>query len=391
MRSLLLLSFAVLALGALGACGDIVPAAIDAAPGTCVPACGANATCTGTTCACDTGYEGDGLTCTDVDECLTNNGGCDANAACFNTDGGRNCGCNTGYVGDGVTCRQVWAPRGSAQIRLANVVTGQNNDAVAVAAGNRIFFGPDLGGADDPNHFMRSFDISTMTFAGPHSIPPANSRDFCACGYTEVFVSNGSDLFMFGNFGYRYRTALDRWEPVMSYSGSFQRGEAAGAFETNNGLIFMIGGRGPLNDAIRFNVSTAVFGPEPGTLPFSLDGARAWAPAGNNITYVAGGFASDNNRQHFLSHATGTPTWTTLPDVPTSIGTPTGMGDWQGKIWVTSRSNMYFFDVASGTWGPGITLPGGFVTAVTAGNPSRVFGLFQLGDTLQVQELMAIE
>lgn len=388
MRSLLLMSFAVFA---LSACGDIVPTAIDAAPGTCSPACGENATCTGNTCACDTGYEGDGLTCTDVDECMTDNGGCDANAACFNTDGGRNCGCNTGFVGDGLTCRRVWESRGSAQIRLTNVITGQSNDANAVAAGNRIYFAPEIGTAADPNHFMRSFDVSTMTFEGPHAIPPANARDFCACGYTEVFVSNGTDIFMFGNFGYRYRGALDRWEEVTTYTQELERGESAGAFETNNGLVFMIGGRGPLNDAIRFSVSSGGFGDEPGTLPFSVDSARAWAPAGNNITYVAGGFASDNSRQHFLSHATGTSTWTMLPDAPASIGNPVGMGDWQGKIWVASRTNMYFFDIAAGAWSHSITLPPGFVTAVTLGDPSRVFGLFQLGDTLEVQELLAIE
>jgi len=371
-----------------------VPGAIDAAPGTCVPACDDNATCTGDTCACDTGYEGDGLTCTDVNECMTNNGGCDANATCFNTAGGRNCGCNTGYVGDGVTCRQVWAPRGSAQIRLSNVITGQTNDANAtVVGGNRIYFAPDIGDdGDTSNHFLRYFDTSTMLFnTDVLAIPPAGSSDFCACGLTEIFVGTNSSLYMFGNDGYHYSPSTNRWTALASYTPAVSRGEAAGAFETNNGVVFMIGGRGPLNNAIRFTASTGVVDPEPGTLPFALERARAWAPAGNNVTYVAGGLASDNSRQHFLRHATGTSTWTTLPDAPADIGNPQGMGDWQGKIWVTTRSNMYFFDMASSTWGPGITLPGGFITAVTAGSPSRVFGLFQLGDTLQVQELMAIE
>jgi hypothetical protein len=30
----------------------------------------------GSICACDAGYRGDGATCSDIDECLTNNGGC---------------------------------------------------------------------------------------------------------------------------------------------------------------------------------------------------------------------------------------------------------------------------------------------------------------------------
>ena len=40
----------------------------------------------------------------DINECLTGNGGCDANATCTNTPGSRICTCNAGYSGDGLTC-----------------------------------------------------------------------------------------------------------------------------------------------------------------------------------------------------------------------------------------------------------------------------------------------
>src|SRR6185436_6353227 len=73
--------------------------------------CSANATCQNTagsrTCTCNTGYTGDGVTCTDINECATNNGGCSANATCQNTAGSRTCTCNTGYTGDGVTCTDI--------------------------------------------------------------------------------------------------------------------------------------------------------------------------------------------------------------------------------------------------------------------------------------------
>ena len=41
----------------------------------------------------------------DINECSTNNGGCSVNAQCTNIIGGnRTCTCNSGYTGDGFTC-----------------------------------------------------------------------------------------------------------------------------------------------------------------------------------------------------------------------------------------------------------------------------------------------
>ena len=53
--------------------------------------CDGNSTCdpTGPSCSCNTGFTGDGMTCTDVDECAANNGGCAA--ACENTPGSFTC------------------------------------------------------------------------------------------------------------------------------------------------------------------------------------------------------------------------------------------------------------------------------------------------------------
>ena len=43
--------------------------------------------------------------CPDFNECSTNNSGCSVNAQCINVIGGtRTCTCNTGYTGDGFTC-----------------------------------------------------------------------------------------------------------------------------------------------------------------------------------------------------------------------------------------------------------------------------------------------
>jgi hypothetical protein len=56
-------------------------------------------------CACAPGFTDVDGTCTDIDECATQNGGCDAEAPCKNNPGGHTCGgCALGYLGgkDGV-------------------------------------------------------------------------------------------------------------------------------------------------------------------------------------------------------------------------------------------------------------------------------------------------
>lgn len=43
----------------------------------------------------------------DINECSKNNGGCDSHAHCLNTPGGFRCICDNGFTGDGVNCSDI--------------------------------------------------------------------------------------------------------------------------------------------------------------------------------------------------------------------------------------------------------------------------------------------
>lgn len=69
-----------------------------------------NGTCNINTCECDAGYTTINGICQDINECLTNSGGCAMNATCANTPGSFTCTCNMGFTGDGFTCTPVSTP-----------------------------------------------------------------------------------------------------------------------------------------------------------------------------------------------------------------------------------------------------------------------------------------
>jgi hypothetical protein len=59
------------------------------------------------TCACNTGYNGSGIGCTDLNECTLNADTCAVHAVCNNNAGSFTCACNTGYTGNGSQCDNI--------------------------------------------------------------------------------------------------------------------------------------------------------------------------------------------------------------------------------------------------------------------------------------------
>ncbi|KAH0630043.1 hypothetical protein JD844_012626 [Phrynosoma platyrhinos] len=75
---------------------------------TCFPACHPNAICrANNTCECKLYYEGDGMTCTVIDQCGKDKGGCSDYANCTQIGIEVSCSCFSDYEGDGYVCSPI--------------------------------------------------------------------------------------------------------------------------------------------------------------------------------------------------------------------------------------------------------------------------------------------
>ncbi|XP_034295185.1 stabilin-1 isoform X2 [Pantherophis guttatus] len=80
----------------------------------CNGTCDVNANCMNDsttsqpTCSCSAGYSGNGTSCTEINPCAEDNGGCSIYANCTKIAPGKNiCSCKEGYSGDGTLCREL--------------------------------------------------------------------------------------------------------------------------------------------------------------------------------------------------------------------------------------------------------------------------------------------
>jgi hypothetical protein len=164
----------------LAACGDNLgapPMTPDASvPLTCADVqCDGNATCDAASgdavCTCNAGYEGDGASCSDIDECDAAQSPCHLYASCENTGGSFTCTCNDGATGDGFECSYPAS---------CDELVADPNPASGVYT-----IDPDGDGA------VAAFDVyCDMDTAGE--------------GWTLAFVKNSVDVESYGDFGAAY-------------------------------------------------------------------------------------------------------------------------------------------------------------------------------------------
>lgn len=107
-------------------CDDVcIDLDVDAAHcGDCDTRCDELAACVAGKCACPTGYDGNGESCSDTDECAGENE-CSPNADCLNVEGSYACRCHDDQSGDGETCT------GYALVTVS--LTGQAGDGDALS------------------------------------------------------------------------------------------------------------------------------------------------------------------------------------------------------------------------------------------------------------------
>lgn len=303
----------------------------DADPPDANPACGTCspfASCPVDMCVCNDGYMGDGEVCADINECATNNGGCDTNATCFNESGGFSCACSAGYFGDGFQCTQRWAhvtTDNGYNLGSWSYVTGHNSS---------IYYA-------DSGTYFREYNV-----ANGNTVTHPTNNDFCGCGFTATPLSAGTYIHSFGNDGQRFE---GQW---VSRSYPTPRGEAG--FTYYNGLIYRVGGRLPTNEDQR-HLHTY----NPANNTWSATGAHADYPWESSFVGLAGwgnqiyGFGGstpaggDKSAVYNISNNT----WTALPDMPFTGGRP-HVVVWDNRIFVQSGNTVYVFDPATETWSP---------------------------------------
>jgi hypothetical protein len=313
--------------------------------------CDENATCTNEpgshSCACNTGFEGDGAACTDIDECVTDNGGCDLNATCANEIGSRICTCDESYYGDGETCMPYW----TEVVSLPGVFL--STFFYTAAVNDRIYF----AGSSDPVIF-KSLDPVTLNIRDETLMVDARDDFSDVTRAVEmvgtIWQTDKPTIHAIGKWAQMYQcTNFLHWSSLI-YPDEFQRGEAGLAFRHPN--IYIVGGRNDdtsYNDSLtRLNVETGEFTALP-SYPVGVNWPAAALIGG--LLYVTGGAVEGGNPNTLLAaYSLRGGSWTLLDSAPFGGNTYRSHGvAFRNQFWVWNYGGEFWiYDPATSAWLP---------------------------------------